>query len=105
MCHLGGGSMKGTVVTWLKGGAPGGSSSATCPTRARPGGRDSGSVWGSVGSPWSVEHCSAQLAELAFPGWEQGVSRWAGPAGRWHRRAGRERPGSAMAGAPRPLPK
>lgn len=32
-----------------------------------PGGPSPGSVWGLVGSPWSVEPCSAQLAELGIP--------------------------------------
>lgn len=76
-----------------------------CPTGAGSGGLSPRGVWGSAGSPWSVEPCSAQLARLSFPGWEQGVSRWAVPAGQWHRRVGRERPGWAMAGAPHPIPK
>lgn len=68
---------------------------ATCPSRARFGGRAPGDVWGSVGSLWSVEPCSAQLAVLAFPGSVQaGRACWTVAL------AGRERPGSAMSPPP-----
>lgn len=106
MCHLGGGSMKDSAVTRLKGGAPWWVLLGhPVPPEPDLGGLSPRGVWGSAGSPWSVEPCSAQLARLSFPGWEQGVSRWAVPAGQWHRRVGRERPGWAMAGAPHPIPK
>lgn len=106
MCHLSGGSMKGSMVTQLKGGTPGGSSLATLSHQGQIQGVHPqgvcGAWWGPRGQ-WSPAVPS--WLSWAFPEWQQGMSRRAGPAGRWHRQAGRERPGSAVAGAPRPIRK
>lgn len=96
MCHLGGCSTEGSTVTWLKGGAPRWLLLGhPIPAGLDPGGRAPG------GSPWSVEPCGAPL-EPAFPGGSRegpvGSACWAVAP------AGRERPGSAVAAAPAPIP-